>query len=94
MYSGAVKEAEIRNVAITYENADEILYNTIKEGIDNRDKVELIDIREPLVVEQTFTRTDYAEEAIEKCDKEVIRVSARTLRKHIDKITKYADLRF
>ena len=94
IYSGAVKEAQVRNIATTYENADEILYNTVKAGIDNRDKVGLIDIREPITVEQTFTRTDYAEEILEKCEGDVVRVNARTLRKTIDKLTKYADLRF
>lgn len=94
LYVGAVKKAACRNHAESYGDADRILRETIAQALANYGHVPLISFKEPAVVEQTFYRTDMCEEALKTSDSEVERVDARTLRKIVPVITKYADLKF
>ena len=94
IYVGAVKNALCRNFAEDYENADEILTQTITEALENYKSVSLFNLNKPLEIELTFYRTDMCDEIYKRCSESVLRVDARTLRKQINDFTKYADLRF
>ena len=93
VFVGAVKNATVRNTAETYQNADEILQTTIAEALKNYQSVALYKIDEPVTVEQTFYRTDFCETAIKQY-KSFHRVDARTIRKTVQSITNYSDLKF
>lgn len=94
IYTGAVKKALCRNQAVECENADKILTETVKNALDNYKNVSLYKVKEPAEIELTFYRTDMCEEAYSECGKEVERIGARTLRRKVDKITRYEELRF
>ena len=94
IYTGAVKSARTRNVAQDFENADKILVDTICSALSAYQNITPYHIQLPATVELTFYRTDYCESALEGCGAEIERVDARTLRKKISNITKYADLKF
>ena len=94
IYVGAVKKASCRNFAENYDNADEILVNTITKALENYKNVSLFRLSEPMEVELTYYRTDMCEEVYQRRPENVLRVDARTLRKQVDKITKYEDLKF
>lgn len=94
LYTGAVKKAECRNVAVTDENAEAILVQTIQEALANYKQVSLYRLPEPLTVELTLNRTDYCEELIPKITGKFERVDARTLRKTVSELKSYYDLRF
>lgn len=91
VFVGAVKEADRRNRATSYEDADEILMNTIRAALEGYRTVSLIEVKEPLIVEQAYYRTDMCEDAMTRCPK-VRRVDARTLEKTTERISLYADL--
>ncbi len=93
IYTGAVKNATCRNIAKTYTNANEILINTIETALKNYKNVEMIKFAEPIVVEQTFYRTDMCEDML-KIHPNAERVDARTLRKNVNEIKNYHDLKF
>ncbi len=94
IYTGAVKWATERNVATDYANADEILISTVKEALANYQAVEPYKIDEPVTVELTFYRTDWCEGAFKNCGDDVERVDARTLRRRVDTIKHYSQLKF
>lgn len=94
IYTAAVKRASRRNSAIAFENADEILRETIETAIKNRRKIKPFKVIFPLTIELTYYRTDMCEEVFEHCDGSVTRIDARTLQKTIEKITNYSDLKF
>ena len=94
IFCGAVKKASCRNFATDIDGADEILQSTVKSALKNYKSVSLYKVDEPATVELTFYRTDLCEKALEKCPDEVIRVDARTLRRVVDKITRYEDIKF
>lgn len=94
IYVGAVKQATCRNMAKTLSNADEILQKTVAEALQNYRRVPAYRIDEPATVELTFYRTDMCERALERCGSEVERVDARTLRKRVERILCYEDLKF
>ena len=92
--TGAVKHADCRNLAQDYENADEILVGAEKKALANRDQISLYRTAEPAVVELTYYRTDMCEHTYAHCGENVTRVDARTLRKTVEKINDYYDLKF
>lgn len=94
IYTGAVKRAEMRNVAVAYENADEILEETIRRALESYRSVPPYRIALPATVELTFYRTDFCEVSLARYDGNAERVDARTLRKQIFEIKKYKDLKF
>ncbi|MBQ9112560.1 MAG: M55 family metallopeptidase [Clostridia bacterium] len=94
IYRGAVKKATCRNFAENYDNADNILTDTIKTALNNYKNVSIYKIDEPATVSLTFCRTDMCEKAYARCTDEVTRVDARTLCRTVDKITRYGDLKF
>ena len=94
IYTGAVKSAKTRNEAMDFENADEILVDTIRRALSGYLDIPPYRVELPATIELTFYRTDYCESALAKCDAKVERVGARTLRKRISAITKYADIKF
>ena len=91
---GAVKKALCRNKAEKYDNAEEIIVETIKKGLENYKSVSIFKVDEPAEITLTYYRTDMCEEALENCGAEVKRLDARTLTKTVEKITKYEDLKF
>ena len=94
IYCGAVKKATCRNFAENYDNAEEILVNTIKNAVENYRGVSLYKIDGPVTVSLTFYRTDMCEKAYARCKDGVRRADARTLQKTIEKILCYDDLKF
>ncbi len=96
IYAGAVKKAAKRNIATTYENADEILVNTVREALKHYREVSIVKVEEPTTVELTYYRTDMCEKAWDKYSDggNVMRVDARTLRKTVEMIKTYQDLKF
>lgn len=94
IFVGAVKKAEIRNLSTNYENADEILTETVKQALKNYKSVPIYTMDTPLTVELTLYRTDMCEEILANCKEPVERIDARTLRKHVEKLTSYQDLKF
>ncbi len=91
IYTGAVKLASERNHAKTFENADEILINTISEALKNYKNVSFYKISLPSVTETVYYRTDMCEEWMNyRPDAE--RINARTLRKNVTKITCFKDI--
>ena len=94
IHVGAVKWATERNFATDYENADEILIQTVKSALADYGSVSLFRLAEPATVELTFYRTDMCEKALSRCTDDVVRVDARTLRRDVDKLQKYALMKF
>ena len=94
IYTGAVKRALHRNEAVDYEDADAILTDTVSMALEHYKSVPLYRIDGPATVELTFYRTDFCEKALEKCKTAVERVDARTLRRRVERITSYEDLKF
>ncbi len=94
IYCGAVKKATCRNFAENYDNADEILVNTIKTALKNYRSVSLYKVDGPITVTLTYYRTDMCEKAYARCKDGVRRADARTLQKTIEKILCYDDLKF
>ena len=94
IFTGAVKQAQGRNRAVTYPNADEVIYNTVKKGLLQRTAVPLIAFCEPLTVTEVFCRADYCERALAKCGGNARRLDARTLEKQVATVRSYSDLKF
>ena len=94
LYTGAVKHATERNVAVRYENADTILTETVKKSLENYKTVSLYRLSEPATVEWTFYRTEMCETALKRCGEDVERVDARTLRRSGVRLGNYASLKF
>jgi len=94
IYVGAVKFAEKRNFATTYDNADEILVKTVSEALKNYKSVPPYQIDGPLTIEMTYYRTDFCEKVLPRCGSHVRRVDARTLEWTVEKVQRYEDLRF
>ena len=94
IFTGAVKRATVRNYSTDFDNADEILVNTVKEAIKNYKSVGLYDLGAPYTVEVTFYRTDMCEQVLANGKPGVTRIDARTIAKTVDRIERYYDLRF
>jgi len=94
IFTGAVKRATVRNYSTDFDNADEILVETVKEAIKNYKSVSLFDLGSPYTVEVTFYRTDMCEQALANAKPGVTRIDARTIAKTVDRIERYYDLRF
>lgn len=94
IYIGAVKHATERNFATDYEDADAILRNTVIESIKNRGSVQLYKLKAPYTVEVTYYRTDMCEQVYKKGVVGVSRPDARTVKKTVDRIVRYDDLKF
>ena len=94
IYVGAVKRATCRNLAVAYENADAVLADTVKRALANYCAVPAYRTELPLDVEITFYRSDMCEHALARCGETVERVGARTLRRRVEHLTSYNDLRF
>ena len=92
--TGAVKVAYCRNVAKTYETAEQILRNAVASGLQNWKGIPLISYAEPLTVEQIYYRSDFCEEKLATCGSETKRMDARTLQKTVNEIRTYGDLKF
>ena len=67
--------------------------NTVKESIKNYKSVQLYELEAPYTLDVTFYRTDMCEDVIELRGDIYERLDARTLRKRIDKIVRYDDLK-
>ena len=94
IFTGAVKKANCRNFAADVRNADEILVSTIRRALQNYKNVPIYQTAEPATVELTLYRTDMCEHILARCKETVERVDARTLRKQVERITSYRDLKF
>jgi len=94
IFTGAVKVAHRRNEAKTYPNANEILRDTVAQALQNWQSVPLIPFSEPVMVEQTFCRADYCEEALKNSPPDTQRLNARTLLKKAEHIALYKELKF
>ena len=94
IFVGAVKRAEVRNFATDYENADEVLFNTVKEALLNYKSVPVYKTALPATVEVTYYRTDMCDAAFAKCGGAAERADARTLRKTVDSFATFSDLKF
>lgn len=94
IYTGALKKAVCRNKAETYENADEILVQTIAGALSNYKNVALFKVAEPAEIEICYYRSDMCEEAIERKNGNIVRVDARRLKKTVQDIKRYEDLKF
>ena len=93
--TGAVKTANSRNRARDFENADEILVACVKKALEGYQSIPVYRQKMPAVIELTFYRTDMCEATLAASrDAGVERVDARTLRKKIEKIECYRDLKF
>ena len=86
--------ASKRNLAIDYPDSEEIITKTIKNALSDYKNIGFYDTTFPAVVELTFYRTDMCDSVFENCDVNVERVDARTLRKVINKLEFYDDLKF
>ncbi len=94
IYVGAVKKASCRNLAVEYENADQIIYDTVQEALDNYKNVSIVKFQEPLTVELTYYRSDMCDAAYARADENVERVDARTLRRVVAELKSYNQLKF
>ncbi len=94
----AVKKAEKRNTATTYdaEVSRKRIYDGVISALASPEKIEFIEYSMPLNIKLTLYRTDMCEEIIEKLsdNSNVTRLDARTLFKTIEKLTNYNDLGF
>ena len=89
-----MKRAEVRNFATDYDNADEVLFETVKRALLNYKSVPVYKTALPATVEVTYYRTDMCEAALAKCGGAAERPDARTLRKTVDSFSTFADLKF
>lgn len=94
VFTGSLKVANCRNAAKTKNNADEILVETIKCALENYKSVPTFKVLEPAEIEICYYRTDFAEDAIERKNGDIVRIDARRLKKEVKEITKYEDLKF
>lgn len=94
IHAGAVKIAYGRNRSETYENADEILEETIRRALADYKNISCFHVQEPAEVEVTFYRTDMCDRSFERCSDCAERVDARTLRTTVSCIRDYEDLKF
>ena len=94
IFCGAVKRASCRNFAEDIDDGEHILADTVKTALENYKSVSLYKTQLPATVELTFYRTDMCERALGRCGEDVTRPDARTLRKTVNKITRYDDLKF
>lgn len=94
IYAAVVKHAFCRNSAVAFENAASILKTTIETAIKNRYNIKPLKVEFPLTIELTYYRTDMCEQALENCPVNVTRVDARTLKKTVNKVINYYDLKF
>ena len=93
IFTGAVKHAERRNQAVTREDADAILTDTIRRALADWKSVALYTLPEPLTVEIVYYRTDFCEDALSRSKSGAQRIDARTLRKTVDVLRRYEDLK-
>ena len=93
IYTGSVKFATERNFSTDYDDADEILVNTVKEAILNYKSVGLYNLAAPYTVEVTYYRTDMCEAVLARGTEGVRRIDARTIAKTVDIIERYDDLK-
>ncbi len=91
--TGIVKVAKRRNVADCMENeqAEKIVYDTVKKGVENRANCKPIVMKLPFEVKIEFNRCDYCEDACMGRD-DVERLDAYTARSIKTKIEKYQDV--
>ena len=94
IFVGAVKVAKKRNFATDYENADDILCNTVKRALENFRSVPIYKLDLPATLEVTYYRTDMCDAAFEKCGGCAERIDARTLKKTVNKFVTFSDLKF
>ena len=92
--TGAVKKASCRNLAVTYPDADAILVRTVQEALKAYREIPLFGIPGPLTAEVTYYRTDMCDEAFARATPGTVRVDARTLRRTVEHLERYEDLRF
>lgn len=92
--AGVVKKAVKRNEAITIENADEILVETIEKALKNYKNISVFKVSEPAEIEVCYYRSDMCDEIYEKHRDVANRKDARTITKTVEKIVKYDDLKF
>lgn len=92
--TGAVKKASCRNLAQTYPDADAILVRTVREALKAYREIPLFGIPAPLTAEVTYYRTDMCDEAFARAAPGTVRVDARTLRRTVERLERYEDLRF
>ena len=92
--TGAVKVASCRNLCTDFPNAEEIIRETVKKALESYRKIPPMKVSLPSDVELTYYRTDMCEKALSRAKGPVERVDARTLRKTVDRIETYEDLKF
>ena len=92
--TGAVKVASCRNLCTDFPNAEEIIRETVKKALESYREIPPMKVSLPSTVELTYYRTDMCEKALSRAKGPVERVDARTLRKTVDRIETYEDLKF
>lgn len=89
-----VKEAEIRNECVLYDDYKERISKGVSEAVKIYKTVKPYTLEKPYEIELTYYRTDMCEKALSKSRGNVIRKDARTLVKNVDKINAYWDLKY
>ena len=89
-----IKKADSRNKCVDKANAEQIIENAISAALANYKEIDLLHESFPAEIELTFYRTDMCEETMSMCECEFERVNARTLRKFVNEINSYDDLKF
>lgn len=88
-----VKEAQIRNECVLYDDYKEKISEGIFEAINKYKNIKPYTLEKPYEIELTYYRTDMCEKHLLTAKGNVIRKDARTLVKKIDKINTYWDLK-
>ncbi len=93
---GVVKKAEERNKCKPCSDTDKVIKTTVAAALDAARKTKVLPMALdcPTVVEITYYRTDYCEEALHRCGDSVKRIDARTLQRTVTALTDYSVFRF
>ncbi|MBQ8509502.1 MAG: M55 family metallopeptidase [Clostridia bacterium] len=89
-----VKFADCRNHCIANVDADAMMAGGVRRALEGWRDIRPLTPPEPLTVELTYYRTDFCEEAMARAKQPFERVDARTLRRCIEKLTAYEQLKF
>ena len=91
-----VKRAKCRNFCTEAPDAMQQIEQAVTAALANYRQIPPYQMKQPLTVELTFYRTDFCEAAFARCQAAGIaveRMDARTLRRTVERLTSYADLK-
>lgn len=92
--TGEVKVASCRNLCTDLPDPEGIVRETVKQALARYREIPPMQVSLPTTLELTYYRTDMCEKALSRAVGPVERPDARTLRKTLQKIETYADLKF